>query len=236
MWSTLVYPTKCPKTAAEAPPVGSVPHPLVVVMTTEAVATAAGAMMIGTIGIVHVTMTEETTTVHVMTTGETMTVLATTTGGTRGPCTMIALGYHPLTPQVCFPSKLTTSAMKLVRMNFVQFLPSSEKLATFTRLSIAPLVVAAVSVSSVSPKKRTPRKLARKWTGLAYVAANSVLFLRGTRDRWMSEHPQPPVVLHPGAVAAPLAAIDLVRAPMKQVTVNIVPNIHIAMIFMLVVL
>ena len=159
--------TECPKTVAEALPEGSVPRPLVVAMTTEEVATAAGAMMTGVIGIARATTTEEITTAHVTMKGETMNVLATMTEGTTGLCTTIALGYHPLIPQVCFPSKSTTSAMKLVLMNFVQFLPSSEKLATFTRLSIAPLVVAAVSVSSVSPKKRMPRKLARKWTGLA---------------------------------------------------------------------
>jgi len=43
------------------------------------------------------------------------------TGGTTGPRTMIALDYRPLTLQVYFPSKLTTSAMKLALTNFVLF-------------------------------------------------------------------------------------------------------------------
>jgi hypothetical protein len=109
---------------------------------------------------------------------------------------------------------LTTSAMKLALTNFVLFSQNLGKLATFTRLSIAPLVVAAVSVSSVSPKKRMPRKLARKWTGQASTAAKSVLFLRGTRDPWMSDPLQVPQVdLRLGAAAAPLAAIDVAPRP-----------------------
>jgi hypothetical protein len=187
-------------------------------MTTEEVATAAGAMMTGVIGIARAMTTEEITTAHVTMKGETMNVLATMTEGTTGLCTTIALGYHPLIPQVCIPSRLTTLATKLVLMSFVPFLQSLGRLATFTPLLTAPLVVAVVSGSSVLPKKRTLRRLAPKWTVLASTAVKSVLFLPGTRDPWMSEllQVEPQVDLLPGAAAALLVAIDVALAPMKQ--------------------
>jgi hypothetical protein len=103
-------------------------------------------------------------------------------------------------------------------MNFVLFLPSLGKLATFTPLSTAPLVVAVASGLSVSPRKRMPRRLARKWTVLASTAEKSVLCLRGTRDPWMSERAEVQVDLLPGAEAAPLVAIDVALPPMNQST------------------
>jgi hypothetical protein len=81
----------------------------------------------------------------------------------------------------------------------------------------APLVVAVVSGLSDSPKKKMRRKHARKWMEPALMAAKSVLFLRGTRDPWMSDPLQVPLVdLHLGAAAAPLAAIDVALVSMKQ--------------------
>lgn len=115
-----VFSTECPKTAAEAPHEGSVLRLLVVAMTTE-VATAAGAMMIGVTGTARAMTTEETTIVPATMRGGITTALAMMTGGTTGPRTMIALDYRPLTLQVYFPSKLTTSAMKLALTNFVLF-------------------------------------------------------------------------------------------------------------------
>ena len=81
----------------------------------------AGAMTTGVTEIVRATTTEETTTALATMTGGNTTALAMMTGGTTGPRTMIALDYRPLTLQVYFPSKLTTSAMKLALTNFVLF-------------------------------------------------------------------------------------------------------------------
>ena len=94
--------TECPKTAAEALQEGSVLRPLEVAMTTEVV-TAAGATMTGVRGTARVMKTEETTTVHVTMRGEITTAPAMMTGGTTGHCTMTALVYRPLTPQVYSP-------------------------------------------------------------------------------------------------------------------------------------
>jgi hypothetical protein len=70
-------------------------------MMTEA-ATVAGVTMTGVTGTAHATMTEETTIVPATMRGGIMTALAMMTGGMIGPRMMIALDYHPLTPQVYF--------------------------------------------------------------------------------------------------------------------------------------
>jgi hypothetical protein len=94
--------TSCPKTAAEAPLEGSVPHPLVVAMMTEVVVTVAGAMKTGVTGIALAMTKEETMTVRVMMIGGTTIVLVMMIGGIRGLITMIALDYPPPTLLVYF--------------------------------------------------------------------------------------------------------------------------------------
>jgi hypothetical protein len=91
----------------------------------------------------------------------------------------------------------------------------------FIPLLTAPRDVVVVSGLCVSPKKKMPRRLVRKWTDLASMDVKSVSYLRGTHGPWTSVPPLQ-VQLLVGLLlvdeAAPLVAIDVSLAIMKPVT------------------